>query len=136
MSIISNNNIARAIYLVSKDKKETELQDINKKIMKFIIRRRLLSKTPDILKQLDKIINNETGKIIVKILSSKKLEDEYKKELAPFLKERYGGKEIIFIETLDKKLLGGIRIEVNNEIIDLTAKNKIKRLQEHLIRKI
>ena len=136
MSIISNNNIARAIYLVSKDKKETELQDINKKIMKFIIRRRLLSKTPDILKQLDKIINNETGKIIVKILSSKKLEDEYKKELTPFLKERYGGKEIIFIETLDKKLLGGIRIEVNNEIIDLTAKNKIKRLQEHLIRKI
>ena len=39
-----------------------------------------------------------------------------------------------FLENLNEKLLGGFKIEVNNELIDLTLKNKIYRLQEHLIR--
>ncbi len=136
MTIISNNNIARAIYLVSKDKTNVELQDINKKIIKFLARKRLLSKTPDILERLDKIINNKNRQIVVKISSSQKLENEVKNTLTLFLKKRYKAEKIIFIETLDVKLLGGIRIEVNNEIIDLTIKNKIKKLQEYLIRKI
>ena len=39
-------------------------------------------------------------------------------------------------EILDEKLLGGIRIEINDEIIDLTVKDEIKKLQEYLTRKI
>ncbi|PIP69006.1 F0F1 ATP synthase subunit delta, partial [Candidatus Nomurabacteria bacterium CG22_combo_CG10-13_8_21_14_all_32_8] len=62
--------------------------------------------------------------------------EELREELIFFLKERYKAKEIFLTEVLDEKLLGGMRIEVNDEIIDLTVKNKIKKLQEHLIRKI
>ena len=136
MSTLSNNDIARAIYLVSKDKKDSELKNINKKIAEFLARKRLLSKTPDILERLDKIINNENGRIVVKVSSAIKLHEKSRKEMMPFLKKRYGGKEIVFKEKVDEKLLGGIRLEINEEIIDLTAKNKIKELQEHLIRKI
>lgn len=136
MTTLSNNDIARAIYLVSKDKTNTELHDINNKIIKFFVRRRLLPKAPDILERLNKIINHENGKIVVKVLSKIKLKEELKKELIFFLKEHYKAKEILLTEILDEKLLGGMRIEVNDEIIDLTVKNKIKKLQEHLIRKI
>lgn len=136
MTTLSNNDIARAIYLVSKDKTNTELHDVNSKIINFFARRRLLSKTPDILERLNKIINHEDGRIAVKVLSVAKLKDELKKELIFFLRERYKAKEILLTEILDEKLLGGMRIEVNDEIIDLTVKNKIKKLQEHLIRKI
>lgn len=136
MTTLSNNDIARAIYLISKDKTDIELHDINNKIINFFTRRHLLSKIPDILDRLDKIINHENGRVAVKISSAIKIKEELKKELIFFLKERYKVKEIIFTEILDKNLLGGMRIEVNDEIIDLTIKNKIKKLQEHLIRKI
>lgn len=136
MTTISNKDIARAVYLVSKDKTDIELRDVNDKVIKFLARRRLLSKTPDILEQLNKIINHENGRVIVKISSKSKLEEELKKKLIFFLKERYKAKEIVLVEILDEKLLGGIRIEVNDEIIDLTVKNKIKKLQEYLIKKI
>jgi F-type H+-transporting ATPase subunit delta len=136
MATLSNNDIAQAIYLVSKDKTNAELGDINNKIIKFFARRRLLTKTKDILDRLGKIINHENGIVVVKALSALKLEEETKKELIFFLKERFKAKEIILKETLDKKLLGGIRIEIEDEIIDLTVKNKIKKLQEHLTRKI
>ncbi|MEK7105003.1 MAG: F0F1 ATP synthase subunit delta [Patescibacteria group bacterium] len=136
MATLSNNDIARAIYLVSKDKTHTELHDVNKKVVEFLARRQLLSKTPDILERLDKIINYESEKIVVKVSSARKLKEELKKELIFFLKKRYKVKEVVLTETLDEKLLGGVRLEINDEIIDLTVKNKIKKLQEHLIRKI
>lgn len=136
MTTISNNDIAQAIYLVSKDKTETELRNVNDKIIKFLSRKRFLSKSSDILERLEKIINYENKKIIVKVSSAKKLKEELKEELAFFLKKRYKIEKVIFIEEIDEKLLGGMKIEINDEIIDLTVKNKIKKLEEHLTRKI
>ena len=43
-------------------------------------------------------------------------------------------RRFIFNEVLDEKLLGGFKIEVNDEIIDLTIKNKLEKLQEYLTR--
>ncbi|MEK7060258.1 MAG: F0F1 ATP synthase subunit delta [Patescibacteria group bacterium] len=136
MATLSNNDIARAIYLVSKEKTHTELHQVNNKIVKFLARRRLLSKSPDILERLDKIINHEAGRIVVKVQSARKLKEEIKKGLIIFLKERYKVKEIVLTEILDEKLLGGVRLEINDEIIDLTVKNKIKKLQDYLTKKV
>ena len=55
------------------------------------------------------------------------MKEKTKKELTSFLRERYKAKEIVFTETINEKLLGGIRVEINDEIIDLTVKNKIKK---------
>lgn len=135
MATISNNDIARAIYSVLKDKNKEEHKALFKKIIDFLNRKRLLTKVPDILEKLDKIINKEEERIVVKISSARKLTEKSKNELKVLLEKRYKMKEIVFIEKLDEKLLGGMRLEINDEIIDLTIKNKIKKLQEHLIKK-
>jgi F-type H+-transporting ATPase subunit delta len=135
MTILSNNDIAFAIYSLSKNKSKEELPAIFKKVTKFLDRRRLLSNASDILEKLDKIINLNEGKILVKILSAKKVNEKIKKDLKLFLEKRYKVKEILFLEKLDEKLLGGIRLEINDEVIDLTIKRKIQKLQEYLIKK-
>src|SRR3990167_5479273 len=104
MTTLSNNDIARAIYLVSKDKTHAELHNVIDKVVRFFVRKRLLSKTGDILERLNKIINNENKKIVVKLLSAKKLKEEIKKELIFFLRERYKAKEVILTEIIDEKL--------------------------------
>lgn len=135
MATLSNNDIANAIYLVSKDKGKEELLTVFKKVVDFLNKRRLLARVPDILEKLDKIINFEEKKVVVKISSARKLNEKAKKELSLFLEKRYKAKEILFEEKLDEKLLGGMKLEINDEIIDLTVKNKIKKLQEHLIKR-
>lgn len=136
MTVISNNNIARAIYLALKDKDQKDQFLTFPKIVNFLSKKRLLSKTSDILLRLNKIINTEEGKIEVKIHTAKKLNDFTKKELELILKERYPGKDIILLEILNERLLGGWRMEINDEIIDLSIKNKIKKLQEHLTKSL
>lgn len=132
MTIISNNEIARAIYLGSKDKNEIEQNIFFKNVLSFLYRRRLLSKSADILKSLKNVINRENNVLEVKVYSKEKLDHVVKKDLAQILKKKYGDKEIIFIESLDEKLLGGLKIEVQDELIDLTLRNKIYKLQEYL----
>jgi len=133
MTIISNNNIAHAIYSATKGKNDAEQSLIFPKVIQFLFRRRLLSKAPDILLHLNKIINGEEGRIVAKISSRDNLNEKIKRELAHALTKRYSAKEVVLSEVLDEKLLGGFKVEINNEVIDLTIKNKIGKLQEYLI---
>lgn len=133
-NILSNNNIAEAIYLATKDKTGTHLHESLRGVVKFLAKKRFLSKSKDILNNLDQIINKENGVVMVRVSSARKLDEETKTHIKHSLKKRYSAKEIILHETKDENLLGGVRIEAKDEIIDLTARNKINQLQEYLTR--
>ena len=133
MTSISNNNIAHAIYLASKDKTHAEQSLIFQKVIQFFVKKRLLPKVPDILSYLNKIINEDQNKILAKMSTKEILSQSKKRELTHFLSKHYGGKTIILEESLNEKLLGGFKIEVNDEVIDFSIKNRIRKLQEHLI---
>lgn len=132
MSAISNNDIARAIYLSSKGK-STDPSSFSSKVVQFLVRKRLLTKWKEILSHLEKVANEEEGRVVVKVSSRESLTAEVKNELSRFITRRYGGKEVVIVSKLDEKLIGGFKIEVGDEIIDLTIKNKIKKLQDYLI---
>jgi len=142
MNTISNNNVAKAIYLFLKDNDLEALPPSGglaskfDKVIQFLARKRLLQKSKEILLHLDKIINDEKGRVVAKVASKNILNEETKKKLTQYLTKHYFAKEVIFLENLDEKLLGGFRIEVNDEVIDLTIKNKIGKLQEYLIKSI
>ena len=126
MSNTSNTDIARAIYLSAKDKDGADKVFLGD-VVKFLVRKRFLHRAGDILQSLKKIINQENGIIIAKVNCAKALSEESKKSIIDSVKKRYSAKDVILEEKYDEKLLGGMRIEVNNEIIDLSVKNKIKK---------
>ncbi|MEK7588213.1 MAG: ATP synthase F1 subunit delta [Patescibacteria group bacterium] len=134
MATLSHNDIAQAIYMASKDKKGHELSDIVHSTVKFLAKKRLISKSESILNKLEKFSNKEDGILIAKIVSVKYLGEDSKKDIASILKQKYNAKKVLFEEVEDKTVLGGVKIEVENEIIDLTIFNKLKKLQEHLTR--
>ncbi len=129
---MTNTEVAQAIYLVTKDKKGTEQKSTLERVTKFMARKRLISKAPEILDSLSKIYDKTEGRVTVNLTSATKLKEETKKEIIHLLKKHYSAKEFIFIESIDQSLLGGVRIELNNEVIDLSIKNKIGQLQEYL----
>ncbi len=133
MAKISNKDIASAIHLTLRGKSGAELAQGLKDATKFLARKRLLSKSPYILTELGNIIDKEEGRIKVKIKSAAKIGDHAMHDIKKELLSKYQVKEIEVIEEHDEKLLGGIRIEVNDEVIDLTLKNKITQLQEYLM---
>lgn len=133
MSKISTKNIAKAIYESSIDKDGASLDFVVKNTLTFLHDKRLLGKSKKILEELEKIVNKEEGSLKVKIHSRHKLNKQNIDEIESFIKERYKVKSVIIDEKEDEKLLGGIKIEVGDEVMDLTLKNKIHKLQNYLI---
>jgi F-type H+-transporting ATPase subunit delta len=136
MKKLANNDIAKAIYLSTKDKSGAQLRDALADTTKFLARRRLLSRNKEILENLQIIINHKEGIVVAKIRSAEKISHEVKEELHHALNKRYKAKELKLEESQDASLLGGVRIEVGDEVLDLSIKSKIGQLQDHLMQSI
>ena len=126
MSKISIQNIALAIHETTASPKE---------VVEFLNKRRLLSKSEEILTELEKVIHKEKGIMKMKVKSATALSEHKQKELEHEMREKYGAKHIESEYLEDKSLLGGMRIEIGEEIIDFTHRNKLDQLEKHLIQK-
>lgn len=130
---ISNKDIARGIYEGVKENTGSQSSYLQN-VVKFLAKRKLLSKAGDILKQLKKIVNQEEGIIEGKVSTSVRLGATERYQLIQQLKKRYGAKDVTLTEVVDEKLLGGMKVEVGDEVMDLTTKGKILKLQTYLMR--
>ena len=107
-------------------------RDAFREVVKFLQKKRLLGRSKAILESLRRVVNEEEGELEAEVQSVRSLPDKNKKEISEFLKRKYGAKQLILKESLDAGLLGGFRIEVKDEVIDLTSRNKLRKLQAHL----
>jgi len=133
MATISINNIARAIYESSIGKDGAELDVVTKKAIDLISKKHLMSRSKEILIELEKIVDKKEEVVRAKISSKTKLDKKITDEIEDFIKKKYKAKNTVLEFTVDQKLLGGIKIEIGDEIIDTTLKNKITKLQNYLI---
>ncbi len=131
MANISYNEIARSIYEVSLNK-ELDQNTFAKNVINFLKKRKLISKSKLIFKHLDKIINTENSLLEVRLISAYPLTEKDKKSIATELKKIYQVSSVIFESKIDMRLVGGFRLEIGEEIIDLSISNKLQKLQKYL----
>mgnify|MGYP001344886739 CR=1 FL=1 len=133
MAKIYTKNLAQAIHEMTKGKTGHELDTALSNVLDFLVQKRMLRKTPEILKKLEEIINKEDGVVKVNITYRESPSKKISEEIEEILKKRYKAKKMLVEVNEDKEMLGGIKIEVGDEVIDLTLKNKINQLQNYLI---
>lgn len=132
MATISVKNLSYAIYEASKGKEGEDLDFIIKNIINLIDKKQMLSKTDKILKKLEDIIDQENKILKMKISSRKKIPDKLEKEIENYIKNRYKVEKVDIKTEENEKLLGGIKIEVKDEILDTTLLSKVHKLQTYL----
>lgn len=134
MATLSNNDIARAIYLETKGKSGAKLAESLKNSVTFLSREGLLPRASLILESLENVVGQEEGKLTAHVKSAAKLTESTKKEIKSMLSKYYPAKHFTLEEYIQPELLGGVRVEVGNDVIDLSTKNKIKKLETYLKR--
>lgn len=131
--MISTKHIAQAIYQSAKNKSGTELDSALKQSVEFLAKKNLLSKAPEILNQIARIEDTEQNILRAKVSSKKPLTKVTEEKVLHMLKARYKTKTPIIEWKEDQTLLGGVKIEAGDEILDLSLKNRLKQLQNHLL---
>ncbi|MFA6515413.1 MAG: F0F1 ATP synthase subunit delta [Candidatus Paceibacterota bacterium] len=133
MATISINNLARAIYESSSGKEGADLDLIVKNTVKLLSEKHMIGKSKELLDRLEKLVDKGDDLVRAKISSKTKLEKKTIEEIEEFIKKRYKIKNSVLVFETDEKLIGGIKIEVGDEIIDMTLQNKIHKLKNYLI---
>ena len=134
MATISPKNIAEAIYETTKGKSGNDLDLVIKRSAKILKDKRMLGKSKDVLTALSDIIDKKTGIVRVKVTTAKSLDDTGRKKIENETKEKYKA-EVVIGEFFEKKeLLGGMRVEVGDEVMDTTYKSKLHELEKFLIK--
>lgn len=133
MATISTKHIAQAIYDASFDKEGAALDGILAQTVEMLSAKHLLSRAPDILQSLQDICDEKDGIVRATIENAHPLSKKMRSDIEDELKKRYNADTIIIEEKEDKGLIGGIRIRIHDEIIDLSLRHKLDLLQTHLI---
>ncbi len=134
MAKTSTKDIAKALYESTKDKSGAELTRLLENAVAFLAKNRFLSKSPEILEHLEKIRDKDLGIVSAKVTSKSPLAKHTLDEIKKTLKTRYRASDITLHTSIDLALIGGIKIEANDELIDLSLKHKLHQLQKHLLK--
>lgn len=134
MSKISTKNIIEAIDIETKGKTGVDLNNSIKKIITFLHKRRLIGRSKEILEELEKHIDKREGVMRMKVSSADTFPNIKKADLESKMKDKYKVSKIESTYLEDKSLLGGVKIEIGEDIMDMTYRNKLNQLEKHLIK--
>lgn len=91
-----------------------------------------LAAVPEIAKQFEAMKNKSEGAAEVMITSAFPLEGSALADLLSSLKNRFGGKELRPTIQVDLALIGGVRIQVGDEVMDSSVKAQLAQMQASL----
>ncbi len=134
MKLRSTKTLAEAIYQSARGKSGAELTHSLQNALEFMHKNQLLGKSKEILSHLERIVDKDEKVIRAKVESATILPKKTLEELIENLKKRYKAETIEIDNTENKSLINGIKVIVNDEIIDLTLSHRLHQLQTHLIR--
>ena len=133
MTKISPKIMAQAMYDATKGKSGSSLDLALKRSVKVLENKRMIGNSKNVLSALEDIIDKKEGIVRMKATTAHKIGGEERKKIENEIKEKYKAKSVESIFFERPELLGGIRVEVGDEVLDATYKNKLRQLKIFLI---
>lgn len=134
MLTLKNKDIAHAIHEATLGKTGKDLDIVISNTAKFLAKHRLIGKKSEIIfNKLHEIQNTNNKTVEVKVKSKNKLSHASLNEIKHFLTNHYKAEKVEIEEETDESLIGGVKIEVGETIIDMTLRKELDQLQKHLL---
>lgn len=134
MKVRSLTSVAEAVYESTKGKSGAELSHALANVVEFLDKNQLLGKSKEILRELEKSIDRDEQIVRAKVTSATPLSKSAIDELEDNLKKRYKAQHVEIDQSEDSSLISGIKVEVGDEILDLSLSHRVHQLQAFLIK--
>ena len=101
--------------------------------VKVLVDKERMDIIPDILENYEVLANEKQNIVLIKLTSAMLLEDGQIEDIKRKYQKQFGGSRIEIKNIVDKSIIGGLKLEVGDKIIDATLKTKLKGLKEHIL---
>ena len=129
---ITPTQYAKSLYAATVGKSSQEIDVVLQNFVKILAKNKQLKFRENIIVKFEEIYNQENGIVSAEIVSREKLDDVLIKKLENFLKDKYGAKEVVVENKVDKDIKGGMIIKVGDEVWDGSLKRQLINLSKIL----
>lgn len=123
---------AKTLYELAANKNKSEIDGIVSDFAKLLAKNNRLKMAPAVIEKFGNIWNRENGILEAGVESAYPLDDEASGKIKKEIKEKYGAKEVILNNKINKDIRGGIIIKIGDEVIDGSVKKQLKTLKQAL----
>jgi len=110
---------------------QVEIKLLAQKLLLVLKKQKKIRALPSLLEYIEDKLASAQGKKMVKISTYNELTSEEKERVIRAIEHKLHKKIVAKFKT-DESIIGGIKIEYDEETIDLTVKNRLKRLKNKL----
>ena len=122
MAIISNKQLAEIIYL---QLQKQASEKVAKEVSKFLVQSKRTKDLSKIMRELSRLQYERDNVQEVTMTSAHKLNDSVKQKIL----KQMNVEHYVINEVIDEDLIGGVRIESNDSIFDLSVRNRLQKLK-------
>lgn len=94
----------------------------------YLVENGLSGRTDAVITDVAREIFALNGELLVRITSARPLTADVRKEISQLLREKTNAKHVVFEETIDPTLIGGVIAKTPDAELDLSVRTKLKQL--------
>lgn len=122
MSAPSRKELAGAVLALSQKLSNSQVSD---KLAAYLVHNRRTSELDAIMREVMRQRKNNQGVTEADVTSAYTINAATKRTITELL----NSKDLIINEVIDKRMLGGVRVETSEVQLDLTVRNRLNRLK-------
>lgn len=126
---LSAKQYAKTLYEITKDKSQSEIDEIIDNFVKFLVSNNQTKMAEKIIDRFKEISNEKEEIVEAEVTSREKLGQDLVDKLSSFVKEKYKAKKVIFDNKIDENILGGVIIRVKDEVLDGSVRHQLKNME-------
>ena len=122
MASISNKQLAEIIYL---QLQKQASEKVAKEVSKFLVQSKRTKDLSKIMRELSRLQYERDNVQEVTMTSAHKMNESLKQKIL----KQMNVEHYVINEVIDEDLIGGVRIESNDSIFDLSVRNRLQKLK-------
>ncbi len=133
MAKISNKQYAEALYEISNELQGKELNNASEMFAKILVRDHKLKQGANIIAEFQSIAKKEAGIVELQITSARELDKKIIEQIKKVFSTQGGGSDVEATTNVDKNLIGGVKIKLEDKILDASVTTQLKLLKQQLV---
>ncbi|MBS7344226.1 MAG: F0F1 ATP synthase subunit delta [Caryophanon sp.] len=102
--------------------------------LQLLVERKRFNEVTDVVAEFERLSADAQGFAKATVFSTRPLSDEERAEISTAFAKRVNKNSLAIDNVIDESLIGGIRVQIGNDIFDSSVKGKLDRLQKTLTR--
>ncbi|RTK94745.1 hypothetical protein EKI60_02470 [Candidatus Saccharibacteria bacterium] len=127
MARATNSTIARA--LLADIDAGKDMQTITESLAAYLVQERRLGDLNAILRDVERQLFTQRGVLYVHADVARPMSEQQKQDVTSIFQAQSGAKEVVIEETINKGVIGGVRLTTADQQLDLTVRRQLQRLK-------